>query len=127
MKNITIVLFAVWLLISCKDEDITPKPVISDVEIGHGNSKTVVRGSDLHVEAQVMAKGTIREAELHIHGSDWELEIEFPDLAGKKNGEIHTHIDIPAHTPTGHYHIHISVTDQKGQTTEVESDLEITD
>ena len=126
MKNIILVIFALVLFISCKDEEVTPAPVISGVEIGSGNSKTVVRGKDLHLEAQLVAEGTIREAEVHIHGSGWEHELRFPELTGKKNGEIHTHIDIPAETPTGHYHVHISVTDEKGQTTEAESDLEIT-
>ncbi len=127
MKNIILVIFALVLFVSCKDEDVTPAPVISDVEIGSGNSKTVVRGNDLHVEAQIVAEGTIREAEVHIHGSGWEHEVDFPGLVGKKNGEIHTHIDVPSTVPAGHYHVHISVTDEKGQTTEVESDLEITD
>lgn len=88
MKNIILIIFALFLFLSCKDEDVTPAPVISDVEIGSGNSKTVARGSDLHVEAQVVAEGTIREAEVHIHGAGWENETDFPQLVGKKNGEI---------------------------------------
>lgn len=127
MKNIFLVLSFLALIIACKDEDVTPAPVISGVEIGSGNSGRVARGSDLHIEAQIVAEGTISEAEVHIHGAGWEHEVDFPQLSGKKNGEIHTHIDVPASATPGHYHVHISVTDQKGQTTEVEADLEITD
>lgn len=126
MKNVILILFALVLFSSCKEEDLTPPPVISGVEIGSGNSKTVARGKDLHIEAQIVAEGTIREAEVHIHGTGWEHEVDFPELAGKKNGEIHTHIDVPSTATPGHYHVHISVTDQKGQTTEIEADLEIT-
>lgn len=126
MKNTILTLFTLVLLISCKDEDITPAPVISGVEIGYDNSKTVAAGEDLHIEARIVAEGTISEAEIHIHGSGWEYETDFPQLTGKKNGEIHTHIDIPATVTPGRYHLHISVTDLKGQTTEVESDLQIT-
>lgn len=126
MKNIFVILFALILFVSCDKEDVTPAPVISNVEIGSGNSGTVVRGRDLHVEAQIVAEGTIREVEIHIHGAGWEFEKTFPDLVGKKNGELHTHIDIPANAPVGHYHGHIMVTDQKGQTTEADFDLDIT-
>lgn len=129
MKNVILILFALVLFISCKDEDMTPPPVISGVEIGagEGNSGKVARGSDLHIEAQIVAEGTISEAEVHIHGAGWEHEVDFPQLTGKKNGEIHTHIDVPLTAAVGHYHVHISVTDQKGQTTEVEAELDITD
>lgn len=129
MKNIFLVIFALVLFISCKDEDVTSPPVISGVEVGTGetNNGKVVRGTDLHVEAQIVAEGTISEAEVHIHGAGWEYEMDFPNLVGKKNGEIHTHIDVPATAALGHYHVHISVTDQKGQTTEAEAELDITD
>lgn len=129
MKNIILVIFALVLFVSCKDEDVTAPPVISGVEIGSGetNNGKVARGGELHIEAQIVAAGTIKEAEVHIHGAGWEHEIDFPDLVGKKNGEIHTHIHVPASATPGHYHVHISVTDQKGQTTEVEAELDITD
>ena len=126
MKNIVLVIFALVLFVSCKDEDVTAPPVISGVEIGSGNSGKASPGGDLHIEAQIVAEGTIREAEVHIHGAGWEHEIDFPQLVGKKNGEIHTHVHVPETATPGHYNVHISVTDEKGQSTEVEGELDIT-
>ena len=39
--------------------------------------------------------------------------------------EFHEHIDIPAEAPLGEYHLHFTVTDQKGQTTLVEAHIDV--
>lgn len=129
MKKILFIL-SIFLVFSCKEDDvITPAPVITGVEVGSQNSKIGYAGSDLHLEAQILAEGTIAKVEVSIHkesGQGWEFKKDFSEgLAGTKNGEVHTHIDIPADAALGEYHVHISVTDQQGKTTSAESELEL--
>lgn len=131
MKKSILFLFVVILLAACKeDEPVVPAPVISGLEVGSNNSKTVQRGKDLHLEAQLVAEGTLAHVEVSIHpkaGGGWTYSKEIVELVGKKNGEIHMHIDIPATAAPGQYHIDIEVKDQNGRVTEAESDLTITE
>lgn len=130
MKKSILFFLSIALFTACKDEDpVVPAPQISGLEVGSNNSKTVQRGKDLHLEAQLLAEGTLASVEISIHpktGGGWTFSQEIPELVGKKNGEIHLHIDVPASAAPGEYHVDIEVKDKNGRVTEAESDLSIT-
>ncbi|PWG79409.1 hypothetical protein DDR33_16705 [Pararcticibacter amylolyticus] len=123
-----LLIFTGTFFTACKKDD--PEympPVIDGLEVGLRNSKIAHPGSDLHIEAQISAPGTIKSVVLSIHpenGSGWELNTTYTeDLEGLKNAEFHKHVDVPAEAPLGDYHGHLKVTDQSGQVTEVEFEL----
>jgi uncharacterized membrane protein len=132
MKKFIIFLFTLVVFVACKDSDtVIPGPQIQDIEVGSNNSKTVQRGKDLHLEAQVVAEAGIEKARISIHPTSgaegWTWSREVPELEGKKNGEIHLHIQIPADVKPGSYHVDIEVKDKAGKVAEAESDLSITE
>ncbi len=117
-------------LVSCDKEE-TDKPTISDFELGLEDSKTGYLNSDLHVEAEVVAAGTISTVEIEIHLEEseeegWVYDSIFTEFSGLKNTTFHKHIDIPSDADTGSYHFHFIVTDMEGYQTEVEDDLYVT-
>jgi hypothetical protein len=123
-------------LTSCeKDkEDKTPaKPVVEITEVGShdGPEGQVTAGDELHLEAEITAEGLIAKIEVEIHqeeGGSFEIEETFgadSKYFGLKNAEFHEHIDIPAEAPAGEYHLHLTVTDQTGQTTTEEAELTV--
>jgi hypothetical protein len=133
MKNYKI-LVALFLIASvfaaCKKDKVeVAGPTINGLEVGHENNKTAYPGSDIHIEAELFAAANIASVTLEIHPANaggWEYkEVYTEGFAGQKNADFHKHVDIPADAALGMYHIHLSVTDQQGQVTEVESDLEI--
>ena len=135
MKNnfkfyVCAILFSI-LFTACSDDDddVTPAPSVANVEIGHGNNKTGYVGGDLHIDASIDAPGTIANVRVEIHpesGAGWEFEEVYTDgFAGLKNAKFHKHIDIPANAATGSYHFHMVVTDNNGQTTKVEEEIEV--
>jgi hypothetical protein len=112
------------------DDDIVAKPTVTLTEVGHGNGKHAHPGHDLHLEADIVANGLIQRIDIEIHqeeGENFEIKKSFTTgkYIGVKNTEFHEHIDIPANAPLGEYHLHLTVTDQKGQQTRVESELEL--
>ena len=114
---------------SCNKEDNIAKPTVTLTEVGHDNEKTAMRGDDMHLEADILAEGLIKRIDVEIHQEDGSYEIEKSYTEGKyigvKNVEFHEHIDIPAEAPLGEYHLHFTVTDQKGQTTTVETHVDV--
>lgn len=133
MKTTTKIVLAFLVIATafsaCKKDEKTPAPVISGLEIGSNNSKTGYPGNDIHIEGEIIAPGKIASVTVEIHpesGTGWEFEQVYTEgLAGLKNADFHKHIDIPEDAALGSYHVHIKVTDQNGQTTEAESELEI--
>ena len=125
------------LFSSCNpEEEETAKPVITLSELGLNNCKIGYRGSDLHVEADVVAEGKINTIEVIIHqeGTEdkdnnakysWEFDTTYTEFAGLKNTTFHKHIDIPADVDTGVYHFHFIVTDMEGNQTTVEEEIQI--
>lgn len=144
MKNI-IRIFAVIALIafsvsSCKDEN--QAPVIRNLEVGYDNSKTAVIGSDLHLEASILADAKIAKIIVSIHTEDeaenispmkintsmasegWKVDsIYTTKYEGVKNADFHEHIEVPLTAAAGNYHLHFTVVDMDGNATEVESQL----
>ena len=114
---------------SCNKEENTAKPTVNLTEVGHDNEKVAMRGNDLHLEADILAEGLIKRIDVEIHQEDGTYEIEKSYTEGKyvgvKNVEFHEHIDIPAEAPLGEYHLHFTVTDQKGQTTLAEAHIDV--
>ncbi|NLJ17545.1 DUF4625 domain-containing protein [Globicatella sulfidifaciens] len=77
-------------------------------------------GNTLHVEAHITAPNKIAEVEVEIHGP-WEEEFEYDDVAmvGQTSYHFSKHIDI-SNAPSGHYHVHLGITDQDGKNIEFE-------
>ncbi len=115
---------------SCNNDDKQiAKPEISLDELGTGNSKIGIIGSDLHVEAEIVAEGTIDKVKVEIHPEGtgtWEFDSIYTEFSGKKNCTFHKHIDIHATAlDTGAYHLHLIVTDMLGNETTEQAELEI--
>lgn len=120
---------------SCdNDDDENPaKPAINLKELGSGhdspNDRTGYIGGSMHIEADIIAEGLIKQIDLEIHleEGDYEFEKTFTDTkyVGVKNTTFHEHFSIPADAPAGDYHLHLTVTDQLGQTTTAEAELTV--
>lgn len=121
------------LFTSCDDDDDDkkkqPKPTISFKEIGSANSKTVKVGSDLHLDAEIIAEGVIKQIHVDIQqeGGKGKIDKVYTDSkhVGAKSFHFHEHINIPAATPVGKYKLRLTVTDRGGQTSKAEADLKI--
>jgi hypothetical protein len=136
---IAIVLVTGILFISCQKEE-TPKPEIVEFELGHDNSKTGYIGSNLHIDAEILAPGKIDRIKVEIHfereheqksafaGTDedgWEFDSVYTEFSGLKNTVFHKDIPIPEFAEEGDYHFHFSVTDMEGNQSSIDEELEI--
>ncbi|TVQ91173.1 MAG: DUF4625 domain-containing protein [Bacteroidetes bacterium] len=145
LTTLTIFTMALFVFVSCSDDDDFPAPVISDLEIGYDNSKIGHRGSDLHFDADIVAEGRIDRivVEIHYEGDHhhdhksgqngdhddhaWEFEHTWTEYNGLLNTSFHKHIDIPHDAKLGDYHFHFKVIDQQGKVTEIETEFEVKD
>lgn len=131
INKLSIGLFFVILAFSAckKDEDVIAKPTITDLEIGSDNNKTAYPGADVHIEASILAPGSIANIKVEIHpesGSGWTFDKTYTEgYEGLKNANLHEHIDIPEDAATGEYDVHITVTDKAGNVAEAASELNI--
>jgi hypothetical protein len=141
MKIIAIILIGgIFFLNACKKDEVISKPEIDLTELGYENSKIGYTGSDLHIEAEIVAEGKIETVQIEIHPEgehgdkalntkfhegEWEVDTTFTEFSGLKNTEFHKHIEIALDADTGHYHFHFIVTDQEGNQTIHEEELEI--
>ena len=112
---------------ACRKTPSAPK--ITLTEVGHENSGKAEQGDDMHLEADILAEGLIKSIHVEIHQESGSYEIEKSYTSGKyigvKNTEFHEHIDIPADAPLGKYHLHLTVTDNEGQTATAEAHVEV--
>jgi len=130
-NNIIIIAAVILIFAACKNDDEISKPEISGFELGYENSKTAYKGSDLHMEAGIVAEGRINTIAVTIHpegehlksNEEWEVDTVYSKFNGLKNTIFHEHIDVPATADTGTYHFHFKVTDQDGNQKELEDDL----
>lgn len=124
-----------FLMTSCEDTDM---PTIDMHEFGYENTGTASPGGDLHMDAEIVAEGTIDEVRIEIHGEDshkkdgdhsaaegWEVDEVFADYSGLKNATFHEHIEVPETSALGMYHFYMKVTDMEGNQTVYEADLEL--
>lgn len=144
-KSLAIVAFLGLVLHSCSSDDdgatnVAP-PVITNFEFGEGSEHSTepyaYKGSDLHLEAEINAEGIVSSISIDIHADDvevgegeveWHYELTWTDANYLViNPTLHEHIDIPSNIPAGEYHIVLTVTDELGNSTEVEGHLEILD
>ncbi len=125
--SLFIIALGTILFSSCEKEEVI-KPEITGLELGISNSHVAYAGADLHIEAEIEAINNIDVVTVEIHqeeGSSNEIKVIYDEFAGLKNTTFHKHVDIPAETPSGTYHVHLTVTDQEGYQTTVEEEIEI--
>jgi len=113
---------------SCGDDEPTvEKPTINLTEVGHDNSRHAHPGYDMHLEAEIVAPGTINSIHVSIEQLGGSTIIKKDFVKGKyidvKNTEFHEHIDIPATTPLGRYMLYVIVVDKLGQQTYVSCEI----
>lgn len=128
------------LLVTSCDKDEVTAPVITDVQIGSANSLKAYPGGDLHVEANILAEGKIagirvliheegeheKGASTVLHTDEWEYDSTYTEsYANLRNATFHEHIEIPSDAEAGEYHFHLYVTDQEGNQTLFEEELEV--
>ncbi|MCA1746624.1 MAG: DUF4625 domain-containing protein, partial [Bacteroidales bacterium] len=133
----TMVLAAVLILTSCAK---TEEPEIGSFELGYENLKIAYVGADLHMNAEIVAEGTIDKIHIVIHPEgehgkkgvrsaldegEWEVDTTYIKFSGLKNTAFHEHIEIPMDAEVGDYHFHFEVTDMEGYQTVNEKELEI--
>ena len=61
---------------SCNKEEIPAKPTVTLTEVGHDNSKTAMRGDDMHLEADILAEGKTNRVVCYQHGEFVDYDIE---------------------------------------------------
>ncbi|WP_209401630.1 DUF4625 domain-containing protein [Pseudozobellia sp. WGM2] len=93
------------------------------------------KGSDVHLEAEINAEATVSSITLSIHSHDldvaedeeeWDFEQVYTDASYLViNPTFHEHVDIPNTAPEGEYHVTLTVTDENGNSSEVEGHLQI--
>lgn len=156
LKFLAIVASVGLFLQSCSSDDDEGAielnaPVITNFEFGEGHHDEdgdddhdhdseeayAFKGSDIHLAAEIAAEATVSSITLSIHSDevtagegevDWDFEQVFTDAKYLVlNPEFHEHIDVPTDIPSGEYHIELLVTDELGNSTEVDGHLIILD
>jgi len=129
---------------SCEKDEEAAAPVITIHELGYENTKTVVAGSDLHIDAEILASQKIASIQIIIHSeaehaaapaqkvsskisvTEWAVDsIYTRGYDGVKNVDFHEHLEVPVTAELGHYHFHMKVTDMDGNQTIKEDEIEI--
>lgn len=97
---------------------------------------TVARGDDFHAEFLIDAVNGILSVtvDIHAHGItpgdgevEWDYEEEFLEGYHEETSiEFHEHIDVPLTAPAGEYHMIFTVEDENGNTSEYETQIDIT-
>lgn len=123
-------LFAIILLfISCNNNDNSKNsiPEIHTLEVGVSNNLLGYVGSDLHIEAEILADALIQTVEIKIfkENGNWDLYLIYDEFTNQRNAYFHKHIDIPSGTEIGDYHFLFIVKDQEGNKTQQEVVIEI--
>jgi hypothetical protein len=125
------------MMTSCNnDEDTVAMPEATIMELGYNNSKVTFAGTELHIEAEILAEGKIDVVIVEIHPEgehagrisdeeEWEVSIQYTDFQGLRNSTFHKHIDVPASAGIGDYHLHFEVVDMLGQQTVIEDELAV--
>ena len=126
-------LLAVLGFTACNSDEL---PTIDFEEFGYNNEGAVSPGGEFHMDAEIVATGTIDEVSVEIHpegehmkgvadGHEWEVDTVFAEYSGLKNATFHEHIEVPADAPLGDYHFHMIVKDMEGFTASYEAELEV--
>ena len=156
-KSLLLFALAAFVLQSCSDDDddvVVGAPVISNFEVGgaydehgdedlenddhdHGDEGVVHKGEGMHVGADILAQVRVSSITLEIHGHDlvaasgqveWDFEQVYADPKYLVlNPEFHEDIMVPANISSGEYHVKLTVTDEAGNSTVAEVDVDIVD
>jgi hypothetical protein len=100
-------------------------------ELGEENSKSVKRGNELHVDAEIMAEGKIQTIFVSIYpestpeAGQWYFEKTYTKFEGLMNTTFHEDIDIDTEAELGYYEFLLEVTDLEGNVNKYESAIEI--
>jgi hypothetical protein len=135
--KVFVILAIAIITMSCSKDDEAKMPEILEFELGHNNSKTVRAGSNLHIDAGIIAENRIDVIEIDIHYEGehvkslrvaveyhgWEFEITYDKFRGLKNTTFHEDIPVPADAKPGEYHFHFKVIDMEGYAASFEDDL----
>ena len=141
-KSIAIIAISAVFFASCDKKE---SPTISLTELGYDNTKTVQQGTDLHIDAEILADLKIASIQIIIHSeeahaavspmkiannaqevTEWAVDsIYTKGYAGVKNADFHEHLEVPATAELGHYHFHMKVTDMDGNQTIKEDEIEV--
>jgi hypothetical protein len=140
-KFLAVIAFIGITLQSCSNDETLDlnAPIISGFEYGKGSEHTTdqvaYKGSDIHLEAEINAEAIVSSITLSIHAHDlvlsegevdWEFEQVFTDSKYLAiNPTFHEHVDVPTNIPAGEYHVELTVTDELGNSTEVEGHIQI--
>ncbi|ODT56662.1 MAG: hypothetical protein BGP01_00330 [Paludibacter sp. 47-17] len=141
LKIYVVLLLAVIGTMACEKNEL---PEITEVEIGHNNSRKAEIGGDLHINALITAVHKIASIRLVIHSDEedhhhasqiehasgvkeeWEVNTTFTGVyANVKNTTFHEDIDIPSHAGPGPYHLQLFVTDLEGNQGMFETEIEL--
>ena len=103
----------------------------------HAHEGVVHKGEGMHVGADILAQVRVSSITLEIHGHDlvaaagevdWDFEQVYTDPKYLVlNPEFHEDIMVPANIPSGEYHVKLTVTDEAGNSTVAEVDVDIVD
>ena len=106
-------------------------------EDDHAHEGEVHKGEGMHVGADILAQVRVSSITLEIHGHDlvaaagevdWDFEQVYTDPKYLVlNPEFHEDIMVPANIPSGEYHVKLTVTDEAGNSTVAEVDVDIVD
>ncbi|MCE4565341.1 DUF4625 domain-containing protein [Maribellus sp. CM-23] len=124
---------SVFYLTSCDDDGDTQKPLVTNLEVGHGD--TIHIGEGIHLEFDAEDDGLLDYYRIQIHpenGHDksalgelaWDYDSTFTEISGLHNHTVHHHnIMVPVETAEGAYHFHLMVADKAGNVTAIEREL----
>ena len=90
IKLLPFLSFILLFVFSCNDDDeiTTVKPAINLTEVGIDNIKKVNIGSDLHIEAKIIAENLVDKVTVKISKKDGEsftIEKSYDEFSGIKN------------------------------------------
>lgn len=126
---------SIIIVTACSKDDeivVTPKPTISEVEIGSGNNGIGIIGRDFHLNVEVLAGDKIDSIIVKIqqranetYTADWSFEVNWGQHKGAKNATLHEHFDIPEDAVEGIYDFILIITDENQTRLEETYSLEI--
>ena len=109
-----------------KDDDKTPISIKLE-EVGEDNSRKGTIGRDLHIEGDVLASARIKQIQVDLRAADGAIAVskiyDSSKYQGNINAKFHEHLDLPSTLTPGAYKVVFTVTDLKGNTKSVTTDI----
>lgn len=141
VKGLFLLLALGLVMVSCKKEDTSTPPEITDLRAGNHDhtSNTIVKAPGAEIILDFTARtgndGRLEKyhIEIHDHPASGLSEDEYliiDDLfdndikfKGTRNASVHMHIPIPEDAPLGEYHVEVIVWDEFGNTTDADTHI----